>query len=228
MSTVAALILARGGSKRIEKKNIVDFLGRPIISYPIRAAVQSGMVDEVIVSTDDPEILEISKQYGAKEFPLRPAEYCEDTKPMDVPIMYELGNNISADIIVLLYATAVFVTPYILRSAFITFEEENLDHMIAVKKATEKSAYTLLIDKKHHTIDRKFPEEGLKDHSYDNEYHSAEQFEIFKRIRYLKDGDFAGKNGIFEYDPHRVTTINSWEDLAQAELIYKRNQEDKR
>ena len=61
-----AIIPARGGSKRIPRKNVKDFLGKPIIAYSIEAALQSGLFDEVMVSTDDEEIAAISKRYGAK------------------------------------------------------------------------------------------------------------------------------------------------------------------
>ena len=61
-----AIITARGGSKRIPKKNIKDFCGRPIISYSIQAALESGLFDEVMVSTDSGEIAQIAKQYGAR------------------------------------------------------------------------------------------------------------------------------------------------------------------
>ena len=60
-----AIIPARGGSKRIPRKNIKDFLGRPIIAYSIQATILSGVYDEIMVSTDDNEIAEIAKSYGA-------------------------------------------------------------------------------------------------------------------------------------------------------------------
>lgn len=60
-----AIIPARGGSKRIPRKNIKPFMGKPIIAYSIEAALQSGIFDEVMVSTDDEEIAEVAKQYGA-------------------------------------------------------------------------------------------------------------------------------------------------------------------
>ncbi|MEG2792022.1 MAG: pseudaminic acid cytidylyltransferase, partial [Odoribacter sp.] len=60
-----AIIPARGGSKRIPRKNIKPFMGKPIIAYSIETAVQSGLFDEVMVSTDDEEIASIARQYGA-------------------------------------------------------------------------------------------------------------------------------------------------------------------
>ena len=64
MSKVA-IITARGGSKRIPRKNIKDFCGKPIIAYSIEAALASGLFDEVMVSTDDKEIADVARTYGA-------------------------------------------------------------------------------------------------------------------------------------------------------------------
>ena len=73
-----AIIPARGGSKRIPHKNITEFLGKPIIAYSIEAALKSGLFDEVMVSTDDAEIAEIAKQYGASVPFMRSAETAND------------------------------------------------------------------------------------------------------------------------------------------------------
>jgi N-acylneuraminate cytidylyltransferase len=73
-----AIIPARGGSKRIPRKNVKDFLGKPIIAYSIQLALDSGLFDEVMVSTDDEEIADISRQYGAKVPFLRSARTSDD------------------------------------------------------------------------------------------------------------------------------------------------------
>ena len=73
-----AVIPARGGSKRIPRKNIRDFLGKPIIAYSIEVALESGLFDEVMVSTDDKEIAEVAKEYGATVPFHRSAETADD------------------------------------------------------------------------------------------------------------------------------------------------------
>ena len=73
-----AVIPARGGSKRILKKNIKDFCGLPIISYSINAAIKSNLFDKIIVSTDDSEILEVAKNFGAEIPFLRPKNISDD------------------------------------------------------------------------------------------------------------------------------------------------------
>jgi len=76
---IIALIPARGGSKSIPKKNIIDVGGYPLIAYSIAAAKLSNLIDRIIVSTDSKEISEISKKYGAEVPFLRPAEFATNT-----------------------------------------------------------------------------------------------------------------------------------------------------
>ena len=75
---IIAVIPARGGSKRIPRKNIKNFLGKPIIAYSIKAALNSGLFDKVIVSTDDKEIAEVAKKYGAEVPYIRPSNISDD------------------------------------------------------------------------------------------------------------------------------------------------------
>ena len=72
------IIPARGGSKRIPHKNVKSFMGKPIIAYSIETALKSGLFDEVMVSTDDPEIAETARRYGAKVPFMRSAETAND------------------------------------------------------------------------------------------------------------------------------------------------------
>ena len=81
-----AVIPARGGSKRIPRKNIKSFLGKPIMAYSIEAALESGLFDEVMVSTDDKEIAEVAKSANAEIPFIRPSEFAEDTTP-DRPVL---------------------------------------------------------------------------------------------------------------------------------------------
>lgn len=81
-----AIIPARGGSKRILRKNIRDFCGRPMIGYAIEAAKKSGVFQKVIVTTDDQEIFDISQSLGAEVLPLRPEGLSDDYTPL-VPVI---------------------------------------------------------------------------------------------------------------------------------------------
>lgn len=78
-----AIIPARGGSKRIEKKNIINFCGKPMIAWTIAAAQKSGMFTRVVVSTDDPEIAEVARQYGVS-VPFLRKRYSDDISPVSL------------------------------------------------------------------------------------------------------------------------------------------------
>jgi N-acylneuraminate cytidylyltransferase len=109
-----AIITARGGSKRIPRKNIKEFCGKPIIAYSIEAALEAGVFDEVMVSTDDEEIAAIAKQYGASVPFMRSAEAANDfatTRDVlnEVLAQYKsIGKTFDAMCCV--YATAPLVT----------------------------------------------------------------------------------------------------------------------
>lgn len=116
------IIPARGGSKRIPRKNIKDFLGKPIIAYSIEAALNSRLFEEVMVSTDDDEIATIAKQYGANVPFLRSANTANDyatTKEVLVEVLNQyqkIGQKF--DVLCCLYATAPFVTPENLQECY--------------------------------------------------------------------------------------------------------------
>jgi len=88
---IYALIPARGGSKRIPHKNIKDFCGKPLIAWTIEEAKKSKLISRVIVSTDDPEIIEVAKRYGAEIPFLRPKEISADLTP-DLPVFEHFLN----------------------------------------------------------------------------------------------------------------------------------------
>lgn len=110
---VLAIIPARGGSKSIPRKNIVDFAGFPLIAYSISAGLAAESVDRVIVSTDDSEIAEISREYGAETPFMRPVEFAGDQTP-DLPVFLHAINWLAEyedyhpDIVVQLRPTSPF------------------------------------------------------------------------------------------------------------------------
>ena len=119
-----AIITARGGSKRIPKKNIKDFCGKPIISYSIEAALKSNLFAEVMVSTDDAEIAEIAKNYGATVPFMRSAKTSDDYATT-ADVLHEVLEEYSKrgknfDYMCCIYPTAPFVTPEKLQRAFLT------------------------------------------------------------------------------------------------------------
>jgi len=107
---ITAIIPARGGSKSILKKNIVDVGGHPLISYSIDACKQAKNIDRIIVSTEDEEIAEISKRYGAEVPFIRPSELSQDNST-DVGFLKHFFDNIETDDVALIRPTTPFREP---------------------------------------------------------------------------------------------------------------------
>ncbi|MBO4899289.1 MAG: pseudaminic acid cytidylyltransferase [Lachnospiraceae bacterium] len=130
-----AIITARGGSKRILRKNIKEFCGKPIIAYSIEAALKSGSFDTVMVSTDDEEIAEIAKKYGA-EVPFMRSEATSNDTATTSDVLIEVLNTYEArgekfEIAACIYPTAPFITADRLREAVGMLEKENAGEMNA-------------------------------------------------------------------------------------------------
>jgi CMP-N-acetylneuraminic acid synthetase len=122
---MVCVIPARGGSKRIPRKNIRDFHGKPIIAYPIQAARDSGLFDKVLVSTEDQEIALTAKKWGA-DVMWRPLHLTED-HVTDREVVAHLFSVIPVAILCYLYPTAALVSPSILRFALSRLHEEGAE-----------------------------------------------------------------------------------------------------
>src|SRR3989344_4048865 len=119
---VLALIPARGGSKSIPRKNIVNLGGFPLIAYSIAAAKLAQRIDRIIVSTDSQEIAEVSKKYGAETPFMRPAEYANDTSPAIEFFQHTLkwfaeNENYEPDYMVQLFPTTPLRDPTLVNQA---------------------------------------------------------------------------------------------------------------
>ena len=144
MSTpsAVALIPARAGSKRVPDKNIRPLAGHPVIAYSIVAAVDSGVFDAVIVSTDSEEYAEIARHYGAEIPFMRPAEYAGDRSPDIEFVEYTLRRLVDEgrpfDCFSILRPTSPFRRPDTIRRAWRAFlAEEGVDSLRAVEKCHE-------------------------------------------------------------------------------------------
>lgn len=131
-----AVIPARGGSKRIPRKNIKEFCGRPMIAWPIQAALESGCFDQVIVSTDDAEIADVAQAAGAACPFMRPADLSDDHTPTRPVIAHAIdhlqnaGQRVSYACCI--YSTAVFTSPSALRLGFETLEKTRASYVFPI------------------------------------------------------------------------------------------------
>lgn len=130
------IIPARGGSKRIPRKNIKDFLGKPIIAYSIDAAIKSNLFDEIMVSTDDPEIANVALKYGAKVPFMRSGENANDFATL-ADVLIEVVNQYkeigkSFDNICCILPTAPLTSANRMKEAFIKLVDEDLESVLPV------------------------------------------------------------------------------------------------
>ena len=127
-----AVIPARGGSKRIPRKNIKLFHGKPMIAYSIEAAKASGCFDKIMVSTDDQDIADIAIKYGAEVPFIRPADIADDyATTMDViqhAIQWCESQNMSIDLLCCIYATAPFISPIDLANGLALVAVDDIDY----------------------------------------------------------------------------------------------------
>lgn len=142
MKTIC-IIPARGGSKGLPRKNIKPLAGQPLISWPIRAALESGVVDRVFVTTDDAEIAECAKAAGAEVPFLRPAELAEDLTTTEATLQqallaFENYVNETFDIAIFLTATDIFRQPdWIKQAVTVLRENPELESAFAVHQTTK-------------------------------------------------------------------------------------------
>jgi len=134
MKKTIAIIPARGGSKRLPRKNILPVNGHPMIAYPIRIAIECGLFDDVVVSTEDEEIVEIAIKYGANIIE-RPVEIAQDSSTVVEVCEHVLAQSQYSDVglFCCLYSTAVFVTESDLRESSALFNKDpDVDYIMGV------------------------------------------------------------------------------------------------
>ncbi len=220
-----AIIPARGGSKRIPRKNIKNFLGKPIIAYSIEAALKSSLFDEVMVSTDDAEIAEIAKQYGAKVPFMRSTKNSDDFATT-VEVLSEVFNQYKSlgkgfKHACCIYPTAPFITPEILIDGFNKLIKCNYDSVFSILRYSFPIQRALKI--KEGKVEMFYPE-FIESRSQDLEpsFHDAGQFYWFKSV--LLDEQkklWTNNTGRIEVDELKAQDIDNETDWKLAELKYE-------
>ncbi|MBQ2101055.1 MAG: pseudaminic acid cytidylyltransferase [Lachnospiraceae bacterium] len=219
------MITARGGSKRIPRKNIKPFLGKPIIAYSIEAALQSGIFDTVMVSTDDEEIAEIAKQYGAEVPFLRSAEASNDHATtndvlLEVLDAYEKIGQ-SYDFACCLYPTAPFVTARKLQDAFAKLEASDADTLIPVVAFSYPPKRGLLI--RNERLVFEYPEYlDTRSQDLETSYHDVGQFYFFRVPNFKANKRLMVGNILpLEVPETEVQDIDNLTDWQIAEMKYR-------
>lgn len=221
MSAVA-VITARGGSKRIPRKNIKDFCGKPIMAYSIEAALENNLFDEVMVSTDDDEIAEIAEKHGAK-VPFRRSAATSDDYATTADVLHEVVGEYEKrghvfDWLCCIYPTAPFVTAEKLRQSFSYLQEKGADALTPVVKFSYPPQRCFIVD--NGFLKYKWPE-YTRARSQDLEpyYHDVGQY-YFMRVDSFVHGTI-GPSIPFIVDEQEVQDIDTISDWEIAEMKYR-------
>lgn len=217
-----AIITARGGSKRIPRKNIKEFLGKPIIEYSIEAALESGVFDEVMVSTDDEEIAEVARKAGAKVPFLRSEatsnDYASTTDVLlEVLEKYkELGQTF--DYMACLYPTNPFITSEKLIDAMRIIEGSDYAEVLPVVAFSFPPQRSYVLDE-NGSLMYKWPEfKESRSQDLEKMYHDAGQFYFYNVESYIKNKGVKGTVHPLICPESEVQDIDNEEDWKMAEL----------
>lgn len=221
-----AIIPARGGSKRIPRKNIREFCGKPMIAWSIEAAKASGCFERIVVSTDDAEIAEVARARGA-EVPFMRPEMLSDDYAGTLPVIRHsvdwLNENLEpVDYACCLYATAPFVSPEDLRRGWELIRQENSSYVFSV------TSYAFPIQRAIRIMDNgrvaMFSPEHFQTRSQDLEeaWHDAGQFYWGTAQAWCEErAIFSAESVPVTLPRHRVQDIDTPEDWARAEWMFK-------
>lgn len=217
-----AIIPARGGSKRIPRKNVKPFLGKPMLAYSIEAALATGLFDEVMVSTDDEEIAEVARQYGAKVPFMRSAETASDYATTADVLKEVLDNyrelGYEFENFCCIYATAPMVQPKDITSAFNRLVSSKFSVVYPVVQFSYPIWRCLDLEEDG-TMKRHWPEfENSRSQDLPKEYHDTGTFYWYKTKEWLA-GDL--NIGGIEVDETAIQDIDTETDWKLAEMKYK-------
>lgn len=223
MSSIA-IITARGGSKRIPRKNIKEFCGKPIIAYSIEAALQSGIFDEVMVSTDDEEIAQVSRRYGAN-VPFFRSEATSNDYATTADVLHEVlaeyeKRGRSFDIMSCIYPTAPFVTAAKLKAGYDALASGDADAVTPVVPFSypPQRAYVL----RDGGLVYQFPEyERSRSQDLETIYHDCGQFYFYRTDVYCGRRAGTGKTLPLIMPEEETQDIDNDSDWKLAELKYK-------
>lgn len=220
-----AIITARGGSKRIPRKNIKEFLGKPIIAYSIEAAIKSEIFDEIIVSTDDIEIKNIAVQYGAEVPFLRSLENSGDYASTSAVLKEVLGKYHEIGkyytYMCCIYPTAPFVTAQKLKAALQMLIDTGADSVIPIVPFSFPPQRGMIMSGE--TVCFMYPEyQSSRSQDLNKMYHDSGQYYCVNVERFLKFGKLVMENTrAIVLDEIEVQDIDNFTDWKIAELKYR-------
>ena len=220
-----AVIPARGGSKRIPKKNIKDFCGKPLIAYSIETALKSKLFEKVIVSTDSKEIAKIAKEYGAEVPFLRPKELSDDHTSSGDAVNHAIDflktQGEEFRYVCTIYATAPFLQVKYLKQGLESLQNSNAKMAFSVTSFPYpiQRGFKLTPDGRCQMF---WPEQfNKRSQELEEAYHDAGQFYWDDTTKEWHDIPFGGQSIPIVLPRYLVQDIDTMEDFKRAELMYK-------
>ncbi len=219
-----AVVLARSSSKRIKNKNIIDFFNKPMLAYPIEAALNSKIFEKVFISSDSMEYVNLAKNYGASFLNLRPKNLADDrTTTLEVMAyhMKELKLK-DEDIACCLYGTSVFLQEKHLKNAFETLKQnQNADYVFTCSPFSASPYRSFSLE---NGVQMAFKEHlNARTQDLKTLYHDAGLLYMGKAQAFKEMWPIFSPNSIaLELSPLEVQDIDTLEDLELAKLKYSR------
>ncbi|OYZ76270.1 MULTISPECIES: acylneuraminate cytidylyltransferase family protein [unclassified Polaromonas] len=215
--TIVAIIPARGGSKRFPRKNIYNLKDKPMMAYPIAAATESNLFDNIIVSTEDDEIAKIANYYGATVIN-RPVSLAQDRSSVVEVCSDILERNNDIQLLCCIYATAVLLKPQTLISGYeLLNSDEKIDFVMGVSQYEHPPVQALKPDS-NGFLTYMWPEwKGIQSQFYPEQYVSNGTFYWARRDSLIREQTFyGGKMKGWLVPKEQVSDINSIEDLPEV------------
>ncbi len=223
MSSIA-IITARGGSKRIPRKNVKEFLGRPILLYSIEAALGSGCFDVVMVSTEDEEIAQLAREAGA-QVPFMRSKKTADDFATSADVIREVLDEFKErgqefEYACILYPTAPFVTGRKLKEAMESLQESRADSVLPIVQFSFPPQRAFVSQEgKIRFAEEKYSK--MRSQDLEPMYHDCGQFCCFKTSVFEEKGTLVTDNTLgIAYPESEVQDIDTLEDWKMAELKY--------
>lgn len=223
-----AIVMARGGSKRVPGKNTRKVNNKPLVGWSVFNAIQSGLFDEVIISTDDEEIAETAIAEGAKFYSYRPAQLSDDFATTAEVLHYELEGDETrhsyvAHACCCLYGTSIFASPEKLKEASEYLQAKNTELVMALFKYPHPIERSLRLVQDTGFVEHCQPEYlSARTQDLDPYFYDAGLLYFFKTAPFLKSQktDFStlNKTAIF-LSKLEATDIDTEEDLSFAQLL---------
>lgn len=216
--TFLAIIPARGGSKRLPRKNILDLCGKPLIAYTIEAGLQSKYIDKVIVTSDDDEVLSVSKQFGAETLK-RPDELASDTATTFDTIKHTIDNIEEYDYVVLLQPTSPLRNEQYVDGAIKLLGEKKAKAIVSVCEMEHSPLWSNTLPKDE-SMKAFLKEEVLNKRSQDLKkyYRLNGAIYICEIKKVLEEQSFFLKDSIYAYKMDRTSSVDI-DEKADFEFV---------